>query len=68
MVRTAHIEATPGPTFGGGYRVRIMDGGKQVATRHFPVPPDHRNYMSLTQGLVLAYKTAKQWCDEQGCD
>jgi len=64
----ANIEATQGPSFGGGYRVWIKDGDRVLATKHFPVPKSHRNWKQLPAGIELAYQAAKQYCFSFGVE
>ncbi len=58
----ANIEGTPGPTFGGGYRVRIMAGKRLLATCHFACPVSHRTWTKVLKGGDLAYAAAKKYC------
>jgi hypothetical protein len=65
----ATVEATPGPTFGGGYRVNIVVDAITLDTRHFPVPVEYRNLKDMTtKGLDAAYANAKTWMATYGCE
>jgi len=64
----ASIEGTEGPTFGGGYRVRIYAGKRMIASQHFAIPKSHRTWGKVLKGIPLAYKMAKAYCAEFGVE
>ena len=66
--KTTHatIEGTQGPTFGGGYRVTIFSGKRQISTAYIAIPAEYRTWEKVTKGIEVAYGEAKKYCASFG--